>query len=132
MLGGVGLCLELLVLGLMFLSLIVLLSGIAGLGLVNDRKSTWEGVDVVVGLVLQYGDEAFRFAFGAIPMLVDEVRGASTGPVELEVLLKHEPADADCIHRLVEHEGVESCSDGAHVLVDPLVRRDLPVGRGEP
>ena len=40
--------------------------------------------------------------------------------------------DADRVHRLVERERVESGPDGAHVLVDPLVRSDLPVGCGEP
>ena len=131
-LRGTGLHLELLVLGQMFFGLIVWLSMILGLHLVDGCKGAREGVDVVVSLVLQDGDEALRFAFGAVPVRVDEVGVFSTGPVEREVLLKHEPADADRVHRLVEHERVEGVPEGVHVLVDLLIRRDLPVGRHEP
>ena len=102
-----GVHLELLVLGLMFFSLIVWLGMTLGLHLVDGREGAREGVDVVIGLVLQDGDEALRFAFGAISVRVDEVGISSTGPVEREVLLQHEPADADGVHRLVQHERVE-------------------------
>ena len=111
-LGRVFVCLELLVLGLMFFGLIVLLSRILRLHLVDGGEGTREGVDVVVGLMLQDGDAAFRFAFGAIFVHVDEVCIASTGPVEREVLLKHEPADADRVHRRREWSRWCSCSCG--------------------
>ena len=79
-----GVHLELLVLGLMFFSLIVWLGMTLGLHLVDGREGAREGVDVVIGLVLQDGDEALRFAFGAISVRVDEVGISSTGPVETE------------------------------------------------
>ena len=81
MLRGVSLHLGLLVLGLMFFGLIALHSRILRLHL-DGGKNTREGVDVVVGPVLQDWDEAFRFAFGAIAVRVDEVGIASTGLME--------------------------------------------------
>ena len=83
------------------------------------------------GSARDHRNVALRAALNDLPVLILEVRGLAILPMERPPSFHHEPANTDCIDSLVQHDRVDVLIHLTRLHVDPLIRRDSPVGSSQ-